>query len=123
MNTTTEKTTEVLRREVLKDMYRRQNGSVKMRRFIYTADELLNKYDRQYLLVALFAFDPQAAEEADCSYIGDEKHRDWWKLGYKRALVDMFSIFASDEGTIADRYNALIAEFEKENENQIPEED
>lgn len=116
------KTYEGLRREKLADMYKRQKGSVKVRRFTHTADELLNEYDRQYLLLALFVFDPQAAEEADCP-TENENSRDWWKLGYKRALVDMFSIFVYDEGNIVDRYNALAAEFEKEINNEKAQED
>ncbi len=115
---TTEKTKEALRRKELALDYKIYSVKTGSRRVNHPADEILDLYDKQYLTLALFAFDPQTEETIGCE-IGNENSRDWFRIGYGRALMDALSIFSCN--AIADRYAALIAEFEKE--NNIPEED
>ena len=119
---TTEKK-EALRREKLSSDYKIQKWVVRSRRAVFTADKLLDEYEKKYLLISLMVGDPLAAEFADFTPISGEDARSWCKLGYNRALADIFSIFAYERGglhgEIADRYASLIDEFE----NNIPEEE
>lgn len=116
----TKKTTEALRREGMESSYKIYRVATECRRVNHPAEELLDTYDKQYILLALFALDPQTAEEVGCS-IENENSRDWFRIGYKRALIDALSIFGNNGNAVTDRHAALIAEFEKE--NNIPEED
>lgn len=118
----TKKTTEALRQEKLALDYSIYRTMLEFRRKNYTVEELLDKYDEQYLNLVLLAFDPQAPELSGC-VIENENSRDWFRLGYEHALIAALSVFSKDDSTIADRYAAMIAEFEKENENNIPEEE
>ena len=117
---TTEKTKEALRREELALDYKIYTLKTWSRRVTNPAEELLDMYDNQYLTLALFALDPQTEKTVGCE-IDNENSRDWFRIGYGRALLDALSIFSGN--AIADRYAALIAELEKGNENNIPEED
>ena len=116
----TKKTTEALRREELALDYKIYSVKTWSRRVNHPAEEILDMYDKQYLTLALFALDPQTEKTIGCE-IDNENSRDWFRIGYGRALLDALSIFSGN--AIADRYAALIAEFENENKNNIPEED
>jgi len=118
----TKKTTEALRREKLALDYSIYRMLTECRRKNHPTEELLDKYEKQYLLLVLLAYDPQAAELSGCT-IDNERSRDWFRIGYEFAQNAALSVLANNDNTIADRYAALIAEFEKENENNIPEED
>ena len=116
----TKKTTEALRREKLALDYSIYRTMLEFRRKNYTVEELLDKYDEQYLNLVLLAFDTQAPELSGC-VIENENSRDWFCIGYRHALIAALSLFAKGDNTIAERYASLIDEFEKE--NNIPEED
>lgn len=118
----TKKTTEALRREKLALDYSIYSTMLNFRRKNYTVEQLLDKYDEQFLNLVLLVFDPQAPELSGC-VIENENSRDWFRLGYQHALIAALSVFSKDDHSIADRYAALIAEFENENKNNIPEED
>ena len=118
----TKKTTEALRREKLALDYSIYRTMLEFRRKNYTVEQLLDKYDEQFLNLVLLVFDPQAPELSGC-VIENENSRDWFRLGYQHALIAALSVFSNDDRSIADRYAALIADFENENKNNIPEED
>lgn len=110
-------TTNAQDREFAAKMYETQEWIVKTRRSICPSKELLDAYDEVYLLMYLMKSDPMVTEMVDLTNISNEDARDWWKLGYKRALVDMFALFfyKKDEigGEFVDRYTKMIAEFKK----------
>ena len=110
-------TTDAQKHEFMADMYETQEWLVKTRRSICQSEELLDAYDKAYLLMYLMKSDPMVTEMVDLTSISNEDARDWWKLGYKRALADMFELFLYKEGEpgaeFVDHYSAMIAEFKK----------
>lgn len=117
---TTEKK-DALRREKLELNYAIYRRAIDCRRANHPAEELLDEYEKKFMLLVLLAFDTQVTEpEFSGCTISDKKSRDWFSIGYAHAQVAALSIL-SDKNAIADRYASFIDEFEKE--KNIPEEE